>query len=217
MKELPLLIEISQWRRGNKHIAGIDEVGRGALAGPVFSAAVIFTQNEYDSEIRDSKLIPAKHRNSLSLSIKDRAIDWSIGIASPAEIDMFNIREATFLAMRRAISSLRIKPDLILVDGNDSPGSDFAEQAIIDGDVKSFTIAAASIIAKVERDYYMQIMATPFPEYGFFRNKGYGTRYHIDAIFEHGPSEQHRFTFLGNILKDSFYQKTCCSDLQLKI
>jgi ribonuclease HII len=204
MKELPLLIEISQWRRGNKHIAGIDEVGRGALAGPVFCAAVIFNQNEYNAEVRDSKLISDIERRSLSESILNKSIDWSIGIASPAEIDMLNIREATFLAMRRAINSLKIRPDLILVDGADSPGSVFSEQAIIGGDRKSFTIAAASILAKVERDNYMHNMETYFPEFGFSRNKGYGTQDHIDKILHYGPSEQHRYTFLGNIVKDSF-------------
>ena len=157
----------------------MDEVGRGALAGPVYAGAVVFKPHIYDDRIRDSKKVPARARQALCEKILRISQDWSIGIASAREIDALNIRQATALAMQRALNSLRSKPDLVLIDGNTPAGSQFSERAVIDGDEKSFTIAAASILAKVKRDAYMTVLDAVFPEYHFEKNKGYGTSEHI--------------------------------------
>jgi len=203
MKEYSLLIEEHHWAKGCRCIAGIDEVGRGALAGPVYACAVIFEPCVFDDRIKDSKKLSAQARKDLSDLIQNLSQEWSIGIASAAEIDQLNIRKATFLAMHRALNMLNFKPDLVLVDGNASPGSQFDEIAVIDGDEKSFTIAAASILAKVKRDEYMSLLSFTYPKYRFEKNKGYGTSKHILSIKEAGPSRQHRFSFLGKILNSA--------------
>jgi ribonuclease HII len=199
MKEFSLLIEENHWRKGCKLIAGIDEVGRGALAGPLFACAVIFKPYYFDERIKDSKKLSAQTREKLYNLIKEISCDWSMGIASAAEIDRFNIRNATFLAMNRALHFLTVTPDIVLIDGNGVPGSNFNERAIINGDEKSFTIAAASIMAKVKRDEFMFLVNKKFPEYGFDHNKGYGTTEHVLNIKKFGPCVEHRISFLKNI------------------
>jgi len=203
VKEFSLLIEERHWIKGCKYIAGIDEVGRGALAGPVFACAVIFEPYVYDARIKDSKRLTARARKEMSDQIHNLSRDWSIGIASVEEIDRFNIRQATFMAMKRALYQLRLAPDLVLIDGNAIPGSKYEEIAVIDGDEKSFTIAAASILAKVKRDEFMSVLSANFPEYRFEKNKGYGTSDHILSIKKSGPTIQHRYSFLKKILNSA--------------
>lgn len=191
------------WQNGFVSIAGVDEVGRGPLAGPVYACAVIFPRGFYLPGVDDSKKIPEQKRDALAEELKTNALAWSIGIAGQQEIDSINIRQATFTAMRRALAQLKIRPDYILIDGENVPGLAVPSEGIIKGDQNSFTIAAASIIAKVERDIFMRDMAEIYPEYNFAKNKGYGTREHIEAIRINGCREIHRKSFLKNINGDS--------------
>lgn len=198
-----LSIELSLWKNGYKHIAGIDEVGRGPLAGPVYACAVIFPSDFYLPEVRDSKKLSSATREALTQLLLKNVISIGLGSASPTEIDEINIRQATFLAMHRALNNLSVIPDYILVDGEKLQTISLPNQGIIGGDDKSFTIAAASIIAKVKRDTYMIDLDKKYPYYKFAKNKGYGTKEHIQAIKEHGVSPVHRKTFLSKILKSS--------------
>ena len=195
-----LQIEQTYWRTGKHLIAGMDEVGRGPLAGPVLACAIIFNKNYFLPGIRDSKKLSPRQRAEFAAVLKQNALCWGIGLAGVEEIDQFNIRKATFLAMHRAVSDLTLKPDLVLVDGENLPESSCASLGIIGGDDKSFTIAAASIVAKVERDQMMQELDQQYPIYRFARNKGYGTREHIRILRSNGPCIQHRRTFLKKIL-----------------
>lgn len=183
-------------------IAGVDEVGRGPLAGPVVACAVIFDVDYYHNEVRDSKKLSAVKREKLAEIIRANAVSIGTGMASVAEIERINIRQATFLAMRRAMADLSLEPDFVLVDGEGLPDSPYPVQGIIRGDDISFTIGAASIVAKVSRDKYMQELDSDYPEYKFARNKGYGTAEHISAIQMYGPTPHHRHSFLGNILAE---------------
>jgi ribonuclease HII len=198
-----LSIEQSLWKNGYKHIAGIDEVGRGPLAGPVYACAVVFPSDFYLPEVRDSKKLSSATREALTQLLLKNVISIGLGSASPTEIDEINIRQATFLAMHRALNNLSVIPDYILVDGEKLQTTSLPNQGIIGGDDKSFTIAAASIIAKVKRDTYMIDLDKKYPYYKFAKNKGYGTKEHIQAIKEHGISPVHRKTFLSKILKSS--------------
>ncbi len=198
-----LSIENQLWESGYSAIAGIDEVGRGPLAGPVYACSVIFPKNFINEEVRDSKLLTEKKRQELFPILKNAAISWAFGTASPTEIDELNILQATFLAMRRSIEKLKIKPDYILVDGNMLPKTQYPGKNIIGGDDKSFTIAAASIIAKESRDAFMIDLDKKYPYYKFDKNKGYGTKEHIQAIKEFGISPMHRKFFLTKILKNN--------------
>lgn len=182
-----------------KFIAGVDEVGRGPLAGPVYAAAVILDIEKPIFGIKDSKKLTEKQRVELYDKIKSEAIDFSIGYATVEEIDELNILEATKLAMLRALEGLKIKPDIILIDAL-KLDVDIPQISIIKGDDLSVSIGAASIIAKVERDLYMQKVSCQFPPYNFAQNKGYGTKEHIEAIKIYGPCEIHRRTFIRNIL-----------------
>jgi ribonuclease HII len=195
-----LKYEKKLWRQGLNTIAGIDEVGRGPLAGPVYACAIIFKKDFIIPEVRDSKKISEKKREVLFEVIKEKLISYAIGTASEIEIDTINIRQATFLAMQRAIKGLSVKPDYLLIDGFDLPGSHIPSKGIIKGDDKSFTIAAASIMAKVARDVYMKDLDKKYPNYKFARNKGYGTKEHIESIKKYGITPVHRKSFLSKIV-----------------
>ena len=192
------------WKAGIVHVCGLDEVGRGSLAGPVMACAVIFERNFYHSDVTDSKLITAKKREVLEHLLIREAIDWQVGYATPEEIDYLNIRQATFLAMRRAMGALKVKPDYALVDGESLPRGICPSSGIFKGDRKSFTIAAASIIAKQYRDALMIEKSSRYPEYRFDKNKGYGTEEHIEAIVLNGESAFHRKTFLKKLIRKNF-------------
>ena len=186
---------------GFKLICGVDEAGRGPLAGDVYAAAVILPSDARLSGLGDSKKITEKNRGRLFDEIIEASVDYSIGVASHIEIDEINILQATFLAMNRAIDSLRKKPDIALIDGNRDPGAKCRSMCIVGGDGKSASIAAASILAKVSRDRYMAEMAEKYPEYEFERHKGYGTKLHYEKLHEFGPSEIHRLSFLKKLNK----------------
>jgi ribonuclease HII len=196
----PLFYERNLWQHGYKYIAGIDEVGRGPLAGPVYACAVVFRSSYFHPEVRDSKKIAASKRIDIAHVLCQEASAWSIGQASVSEIDEINIRQATFLAMRRAIYALNLQVDYLLVDGEKIPDIGIPLTALIKGDDKAFTIGAASIIAKVKRDAHMIQLHEIFPQYGFANNKGYGTAQHINALRRYGASSHHRKTFITKII-----------------
>ena len=177
-------------------LCGVDEAGRGPLAGPVFAAAVILPRGELIEGLDDSKKLSEKRREALYDEIVRRALAYGIAFASVEEIEEKNILGATFLAMNRAIKALEIRPALALIDGNRNKGIAVPSRCVIGGDGKCADIAAASILAKVTRDRYMLEMAERYPQYGFDRHKGYGTAAHYAAIREYGPSPIHRMSFL---------------------
>lgn len=181
--------------KGHKYIAGVDEVGRGPLAGPVVCAAVIMPLDKLIEGIDDSKKVSEKKRNKLSDLIKENAICYNIAEVSPKVIDEINILEATKLCMKKALEGLKIKPDVALVDAL-TLDTDIPIVNIIKGDYLSYNIGAASIIAKVYRDNLMVELANKYPQYAFEKHKGYGTAVHIQAIKEHGPCEIHRKSFI---------------------
>lgn len=176
-------------------IVGVDEVGRGPLAGGVLAAAVVLPERHGISGIVDSKKISPKRRAALSKLIREHAVAWKIGRASVAEIDEINILQASLLAMKRAVEQLGCQPDMVLVDGNMTPELDYPCEAIVGGDSSVEVISAASIIAKVERDGEMEQLDEIYPEYGFRRHKGYPTKYHLEALQKHGPCPIHRRSF----------------------
>ena len=181
-------------------LCGIDEVGRGPLAGPVVAAAVILPKDCSVLYLNDSKKLSEKKREELYDIILRECVAYGIGMRDAARIDEINILQATFLAMRTAVESLAVKPDIALIDGNGKPGLDIAEKTVVKGDAKSVSIAAASILAKVTRDRYMLEADKKYPEYFFAKHKGYGTKLHYEAIAEHGICPEHRRTFLKKIL-----------------
>lgn len=184
-----------------EYVCGVDEVGRGPLAGPVVTAAVILPKELVILYVNDSKKLSEKRREELYPQIMEKALGVGIGIVSPGRIDEINILQATFEAMRQAVASLPVRPDMVLVDGNHNiPDLGIPQQCIIKGDAKSMSIACASIIAKVTRDRMMVDYDTIYPEYGFASNKGYGSAAHIEAIKEIGPSPIHRSTFIKNFI-----------------
>ncbi len=194
------LYEESAKSAGYKVICGIDEAGRGPLAGPVHAAAVILPLGLEIEGLNDSKKLSEKKREQLFDIICEKAIDYSIGVATEQEIDEINILNATFLAMHRAVEGLEIKPDYALIDGNQYPKIPFVmEETVVKGDAKSMSIAAASILAKVSRDRFMLEKAKEYPQYQFEKHKGYGTKVHYDMIKEYGPSPIHRMTFLKKL------------------
>ena len=197
-----LKYEKKLWQQGYQFIAGIDEAGRGPLAGTVYACAIIFEKNFIIQEVMDSKKLSEKKRELLYDLIKQNAISIGIGTASEIEIDTINIRQASFLAMKRAVEGLTIQPDYLLVDGFDLPDAEIQSEGIVKGDDKSFTIAAASIIAKVSRDAYMKDLDKMYPEYKFAKNKGYGTKEHIEAIKKYGITAVHRKSFLTKFLEE---------------
>ena len=192
----------SDIRKSHTVICGVDEAGRGPLAGDVYAAAVIFNDNAFIDGINDSKKLSEKKRELLFDEIIEKAEAYCVSTASVEEIDTLNILQATFLAMKRAVDGLKIKPELALIDGNRLPPLDIPAKDIVNGDGLSASIAAASILAKVSRDRYMKEQAEKYPEYQFEKHKGYGTELHIRLINEFGPCEIHRRSFLKKILKN---------------
>jgi ribonuclease HII len=181
-------------------VAGVDEAGRGPLAGPVVAGAVILDQTQPIEGLADSKVLSEKRREALAAEIMSKALAWSVSWADAREIDSLNILQATYLAMRRAIIGLRIRPVLVEVDGNRLPNLVFSGQriegnAVVGGDAQIPAMSAASIIAKVHRDDFMRQMDSIYPGYGFARHKGYGTEQHRDSISRLGPCQQHRRSF----------------------
>lgn len=189
------------YQSGYNIIAGIDEVGRGPLAGPVVTAAVILPKDCRIMGINDSKKLSEKKRNELYDIIINNTVAYSFGVVSPKEIDEINILQATYKAMREALSKLSVKPDFVLADAVTIPDIECEQKGIIKGDAKSLSIGAASIIAKVHRDRMMEEYSKIYPEYHFEKNKGYGSKEHLEAIKKYGISPIHRKSFLKNILE----------------
>jgi len=183
------------WEKGLQYVAGVDEAGRGPLAGPVVAAAVIFPSRVYIEGIDDSKKLSARRRDDLFQKIHDGALAVATGIVSEKEIDRINILRASFKAMRMAIGSLGIRPEHVLIDGRPLPEKFYPQTPIVGGDRKSFSVAAASIVAKVTRDRMMVAYDETYPQYGFAQHKGYGTKKHVQALCIHGPCDIHRKTF----------------------
>ena len=189
-------IEDGFYAQGIQVICGVDEAGRGPLAGPVCAAAVILPAHLELPGLTDSKKLTDKRRRELFPLIKEQAVAYGIGLASEQEIDEINILQATFLAMERALAQLSVRPDLALIDGNREKNFGIPVKTVVKGDSLSANIAAASILAKVTRDDMMLEIAKQYPEYGFDIHKGYGTKAHYEALRAHGASPVHRNTFL---------------------
>ena len=176
-------------------LAGVDEAGRGPLAGPVSAAAVILDPQRPIDGLADSKALSASRRERLALDIQQYALSWSVSYAEVAEIDELNILHATMAAMQRAVALLNVAPDVVLVDGNRTPPLSVPSHAIIKGDARVDCISAASILAKVHRDRRMHALHDSYPQYGFAQHKGYPTQLHRDALHKHGPTPEHRRSF----------------------
>ena len=189
--------EQEAWRLGRRAVGGADEVGRGALCGPVVAAVVILGEGFDTSGLDDSKRLTERQRDVLSERIRARAQAWCLGRADSAEVDRLNILRATHLALRRAFEGLSPRPDLLLVDALTVPGIEVEQRPIVKGDALCFSIAAASVVAKVERDALMRECDTRYPGYGLARNMGYASEDHRDALRRMGPSEIHRRSFHG--------------------
>jgi ribonuclease HII len=199
--------EAESYARGFKSIAGLDEVGRGPLAGPVLAAAVILPRGYQHAGIKDSKLLTAKQREKLASVIQANAISWAVGMVAVEEIDQLNILQASLLAMVKALAALKARADCVLIDGNQTipwpvfragnflAGISLYQKAIVKGDQSSISIAAASILAKVARDEVMADLDKLYPEYGFAVHKGYGCAAHLEALRRCGPSPAHRRSF----------------------
>ena len=185
--------------RGFVRVAGVDEAGRGPLAGPVFAGAVILPAGLEDIGLNDSKKLTEKKRDILFDLIRENAVSYGVGMATEQEIDALNILNATFLAMKRAVEALELPPDVLLIDGNRPPRILQNEITVIKGDAKVISIAAASVLAKVSRDRYMQKLSEQYPQYEFDKHKGYPTKRHYELILEHGVSAVHRRSFLKNL------------------
>jgi len=194
--------ELSYWEvqlsyHGYTHLAGLDEAGRGPLAGPVVAAAVIFPKGLFIEGVRDSKQLTPVQREKLSLTIQSQAIDYGIGIVDPEVIDRINILQATRLAMQQALLVLKQPPDFLLIDALNLPDVAISQLAIVKGDTLCHSIAAASILAKVTRDRLMLEYHGVYPQYNFFSHKGYGTAEHLKKLKEFGPCPIHRRSFKG--------------------
>lgn len=193
----PLCYERSMWAAGLESVAGLDEVGRGCLAGPVVAAAVIFPQTVFISEVRDSKTLSPRDREAADELIRRKAVSIAVGVVGPDEIDKINILRASLKSMAIAVDGLHIRPRILLVDGNQEVPHDLPQKTIVQGDRRSFTIAAASIVAKVYRDAIMRDISLEYPQYGFAGHKGYPTAVHLAALKRYGPCPVHRRTFKG--------------------
>lgn len=191
-----LKYENEAYDNGYTCICGVDEAGRGPLAGPVFAAAVVLGKGQIIDGVNDSKKLSEKKREALFNKINEEALCCSVACVDEKTIDEINILNATFLAMKKAVEGLEIKPDYAMIDGNKTPDLEIDSKAVVKGDANSVSIAAASILAKVSRDRYMLEMAEKYPEYQFEKHKGYGTKLHYQMLDEYGPSEIHRQTFL---------------------
>ena len=187
--------EDKYWSNGYKKVCGIDEAGRGPLAGPVVAASVVFSKGSFLESAKDSKKLSEKKRNIVFKEIYETAASVGVGIVNEETIDRENILEATYMAMRRSIYKLSINPDIVIIDGKDAKIGEYEQESIVKGDSLSFTIASASIVAKVTRDRMMMEYDKVFPNYGFASHKGYGTKYHLEAIKENGASCIHRKSF----------------------
>ena len=197
MSELNLwAIEDGCCAEGYSVVCGVDEAGRGPLAGPVCAAAVILPPHTQIPGLNDSKKLTDKRRRELMPVIKEQALAYGIAFATHEEIDQINILQATYLAMERALAQLDVKPDIALIDGNRAKDFGLPVKTVVHGDSLSASIAAASVLAKVTRDDLMLQMAEEYPQYGFEIHKGYGTKAHYEALTAHGPSPIHRMTFL---------------------
>jgi ribonuclease HII len=190
-----LAVETAIRRTGVDRIAGVDEAGRGPLAGPVVAAAVVFAPDVFDGRVKDSKKIPAREREILFDWIRSNALSVGVGVIGPETIDAINILAATWAAMAEAIRSLSPRPGHLIVDGRPIPDQGVPQTAVVRGDAACFSVAAASIVAKVTRDRLMDEYDRAFPLYGFSRHKGYGTRLHAAAIRAHGLCAIHRRSF----------------------
>ena len=186
--------------RGYQHICGVDEAGRGPLAGPVCAAAVILPENTIIEGVNDSKKLSEKKREALFDVIKNTAVAYCVAYASVEEIEELNILNATMLAMKRAVEGLEVPADYAMIDGNRLPDLSIDAEYIIKGDARSMSIASASILAKVSRDRLMYEYAKEYPQYAFDKHKGYGTKVHKAALLEYGPCPYHRMSFLRKIL-----------------
>jgi ribonuclease HII len=190
-------------RLGFCHVAGVDEVGRGCLAGPVYAAAVILHPDRHIAGVGDSKTVPAEEREELFQQITEHAVSWAVAFADPREIDAINIHQASLVAMRRAVLALAPLPDIVLVDAFRIRELPMAQRAVLHGDRRCAAIAAASIVAKVLRDREMRALHVRDPRYGFDRHKGYATADHLDALAQFGYSEAHRRSFRPQTLFDT--------------
>ncbi len=202
MKTVPdFSIEENAHSNGYVSVCGVDEAGRGPLAGPVYAAAVILPNGCIIDGLNDSKKLTEAKRDKLFDVITENAIAYCIASASVEEIEQYNILEATYIAMNRAIDGLKVTPDYALIDGNRTPRDIKVQcETVVGGDAKSFSIAAASVLAKVSRDRYIIGLDEKYPQYNFKKHKGYGTKEHISALREYGPCEIHRPSFLRKLL-----------------
>lgn len=192
--------DISRMAGGIQYLAGIDEAGRGPLAGDVYAAAVILPSELEIPGINDSKKLTERKREALYDIIVQNAVAYCVASVSAHVIDQINILQATYRAMRAAADGLSVRPDYILVDGNRDPGLDTPHECVVKGDAKSQAVAAASILAKVSRDRYMKRIAQQYPQYQFEKHKGYGTALHCELLRQYGPCDIHRRSFLKNIM-----------------
>lgn len=188
--------EIKARAEGYRYVCGVDEAGRGPLAGPVFAAAVILPENCEIEGLNDSKKLSEKKREALFDVIKEKAVSFAIASVDEKTIDEINILQATFVAMKKAVESLTVPADYALIDGNRMPPLEINGETVIKGDALSPSIAAASILAKVSRDRFMLELDKKYPQYKFSQHKGYGTKLHYEMLAEHGASECHRISFL---------------------
>ncbi len=192
--------EINAKNKGFKAVCGVDEAGRGPLAGPVFAAAVILPENCEIEGLNDSKKLSEKKREALFDVIKEKAISWCVASIDEKVIDEINILQATYLAMKNAVEGLDIPADYALIDGNRLPPLEIKGETVVKGDAKSMSIAAASILAKVSRDRFMLEIDKQYPQYQFAKHKGYGTKLHYEMLTEHGISPCHRMSFLKSFI-----------------
>ena len=193
--------------KGYNNICGVDEAGRGPLAGPVCAAAVILHKGEIIEGVNDSKKLTEKKREALYDVIKEKAVAYSIAFATVEEIEEMNILNATMLAMKRAVEGLEVPADYAMIDGNKIPDLIIPAECVVKGDANSMSIAAASILAKVTRDRLCAEYETEYPQYGFAKHKGYGTKLHREMILKYGPCKIHRMSFLKNLLNNGKIKK----------
>ena len=193
--------------KGYNNICGVDEAGRGPLAGPVCAAAVILHKGEIIEGVNDSKKLTEKKREALYDVIKEKAVAYSIAFASVEEIEEMNILNATMLAMKRAVEGLEVPADYAMIDGNKIPDLNIPAECVVKGDANSMSIAAASILAKVTRDRLCAEYETEYPQYGFAKHKGYGTKFHREMILKYGPCKIHRMSFLKKLLNNGKIKK----------
>lgn len=196
-----LYYENTAYENGYNLVCGVDEAGRGPLAGPVCAAAVVLPKGLILEGVNDSKKLTEKKREALFDVITEQALDWSVAFATVEEIEEINILNAAMLAMKRAVEELKNPVDFAIIDGNRKPPLEIDCEAVVKGDAKSMSVAAASILAKVSRDRILRQYAVDYPQYGFEKHKGYGTKVHVEALKKYGPCEVHRPSFLKKILK----------------